>query len=90
MRWLAPLLLLVASAASAASLEEVVEIFHVAGRNDLLLHVAVRDVEHMRALVMEELSSRPEVAQIESAIVYAHERVPGLPDLLGDGSPEVE
>ena len=61
--------------------EEVVDIFHVAGRNDLLLHVAVRDVEHMRRLVMEQLSARPEVAQIESAIVYAHERVPGLPDL---------
>jgi len=64
--------------------EEVVEIFHVAGRNDLLLHIAVRDVEHMRRLVMEGLSDRPEVAQIESAIVYAHERVPGLPD-LADG-----
>lgn len=74
--------------AHVRSLEEVVEIFHVAGKNDLLLHVAVRDVEHMRSLVMEELSSRPEVAQIESAIVYAHERVPGLPDLLDDDPKE--
>lgn len=68
----------------ARSREEVVEIFHVAGKNDLLLHVAVRDVDHMRRLIMEEFSARPEVAQIESAIVYAHERVPGLPDLLDE------
>lgn len=66
----------------ARALEEVVEIFHVAGKNDLLLHVAVRDVDHLRRLVMEELSARPEVAQIESVIVYAHERGPGFPDLV--------
>lgn len=66
----------------ARGLEEVIAVYHVAGRNDLLLHIAVRDVEHMRTVVMEKLSSRPEVSQIESALIYEHERAAGLPDLL--------
>jgi len=64
------------------SLAEVVEVFHVAGRNDLLLHIAVRDVEHMRELVMEKLSSQSAVDGLESALIYHHSSSPGLPDLV--------
>jgi len=68
-------------------LKEVIAVYHTAGRNDLLLHVVVRDVEHMRSVVMDALSSREEVAQIESALIYEHERSQGLPDLLADDPP---
>lgn len=64
------------------SLPEVVNVYHVAGRNDLLLHVAVRDVEHMHELVMDKLSSRPEVNQLESTLIYEHTNAPQLPDLV--------
>lgn len=63
------------------SQDEVVETYLIAGKTDLLLRVAVRDVEHMRQLVLTKLSSRPEVRQIESALVYEHQRA-DLPDLL--------
>lgn len=66
------------------TLKEVIAVYHTAGRNDMLLHVAVRDVEHMRTVVMDALSSREEVSQIESALIYEHERSPGMPDLLVD------
>ncbi|MCP3916671.1 MAG: Lrp/AsnC family transcriptional regulator [bacterium] len=72
--------------AHVSSLDEVVHVYQVAGRNDLLLHVCVHDVQHMRELVMNQLSSRPEAQQIESAIVYEHTRAECLPDLNPDES----
>ena len=36
--------------------EEVVALYHVTGGNDFLIHVAVRDTEHLRRLIVEELS----------------------------------
>jgi DNA-binding Lrp family transcriptional regulator len=63
------------------TLPEVVDIYQVAGRTDLLLHVAVRDVEHMRDFIMNALSSRPEALQVESALIYEHEGA-RMPDLL--------
>ena len=66
----------------ARTLKEVIAVYHIAGRNDLLLHIAVRDVQHMRSVVMDGLSSRAEVAQVESALIYEHERGAGIPDLI--------
>lgn len=66
----------------ALAQEEVVEAFQTSGANDLLLLIAVRDVEHMRHLVMDVLASRDEVAHLESVVVYGHHRTEGLPDLV--------
>lgn len=52
--------------------EEVVELLHVGGAIDLLARVAVRDTEHLRTLVLENFSSRPEVDRLETAIVFEH------------------
>ena len=58
------------------------EAFQTSGTDDLLLLIAVRDVEHMRQLVMDVLASREEVAHLESVVVYGHHRTEGLPDLF--------
>lgn len=67
--------------AHALGLPEVVQVYHIAGANDFLVHVAVRDAEHLRDLVLTAFTERPEVARIETALLFAHHRSPGLPIL---------
>jgi DNA-binding Lrp family transcriptional regulator len=70
-------------------LAEVVAIYHVAGENDFLIHVAVTNPQHLRAVVLDGLTTRPEVAHVETALVFGHERSAVLPNYLqGDGAPE--
>ena len=56
-----------------ATLEETVAAYHVGGANDFLVHVAVRDADHLRTLVLESFSTRPEVVHIETSLVFEHE-----------------
>ncbi len=44
----------------ALAREEVVAFFHVTGARDFILHVAVRDAEHLRQLIVEHLSASTE------------------------------
>jgi len=55
---------------------EVVELYHVGGVQDLLVHVAVRDTDHLREVVMEDIATRPEVRHIETNLVFEHHRSP--------------
>ena len=63
------------------SLPEVLAIFHITGRQDFVLHVAVRDTDHLRDLTMDAFTTREEVAQIETALIYESSRKFVLPDL---------
>ena len=49
---------------------EVVHLYHVGGNQDLLVHVAVRDTEHLRRVVMDEIASGPEVRHVETNVVF--------------------
>lgn len=51
-------------------------IFHVAGANDYLVHVAVRDSDHLREFILSAFATRPEVAHMETSIIYSHRRNP--------------
>ncbi|WP_412061658.1 Lrp/AsnC family transcriptional regulator [Rubrivirga sp. IMCC45206] len=64
--------------AHALALPEVVQLFHTTGASDYLLHVAVRDTAHLRALALEAFTERPEVARIETALLFAHRRTAGV------------
>jgi DNA-binding Lrp family transcriptional regulator len=68
----------------ALSLDEVLAVFHVTGPQDFILHMAVRDTEHLRDVTMDQLTTRSEVSQLETALVYEHDRKPVLPDFLGE------
>ena len=68
--------------AHALALDEVVQLFHTTGASDFLVHVAVRDTEHLRALALS-LTERPEVARIETSLLFAHRRAGGLPVYAG-------
>lgn len=56
------------------ALEETLDLFHVTGESDYLLHVAVADPEHLRDVVLDHLTVRPEVAQVTTSIMFEHHR----------------
>jgi DNA-binding Lrp family transcriptional regulator len=60
-------------------LVEILQVFHVSGVNDLLLHVAVRDVAHLRDLVVDQLATRSEVANCETSVIFSLFRNARLP-----------
>jgi DNA-binding Lrp family transcriptional regulator len=63
----------------ALSLPEVVQVFHTTGAGDFMVHVAVRDTDHLRTLALEAFTERPEVARIETQLIFAHHHSDGLP-----------
>ena len=60
---------------------EVVATYYVSGGIDLLAHVVVRDVAHLRTLGVEAFTSHRLVAHVETSLIFEHERANGLPDL---------
>jgi DNA-binding Lrp family transcriptional regulator len=56
----------------ALSLREAIGVFHVAGEHDFLVHVGVRDADHLRDLALDSFTSRPEVARIETHLIFEH------------------
>jgi DNA-binding Lrp family transcriptional regulator len=64
-------------------LPEVLALFHVSGATDLLLHVAVRDIQHLRDLIVDSIAARPEVANCETSVIYSQLRNPRLPRYRG-------
>ena len=63
----------------ALGLPEVVQLYHVAGPIDFLLHVWSRDSNHLRDLAMTAFTSREEVAHIETELLFEHIRSADVP-----------
>ena len=59
---------------------EVVAVYHVAGESDFLVHVAVRDAEHLRNLTLDGFTTRTEVARLNTALIYEHAMIFELPN----------
>lgn len=57
-----------------AGLPEVLNVYFLAGANDFHVHVAAEDTEDLRAFVVEQLSSAPEVALTETNLIFQHKR----------------
>ncbi|MBE2318783.1 Lrp/AsnC family transcriptional regulator [Solirubrobacter sp. CPCC 204708] len=55
-------------------LPELVGAFVLSGDADFLLHVAVPDTNALYAFVVDRLTERPEVASVNSSVVYEHIR----------------
>jgi DNA-binding Lrp family transcriptional regulator len=60
---------------------EVAATYYVSGGVDLLVHVVVRDVAHLRTLGVEAFTSHRLVAHVETSLIFEHERAKVLPDL---------
>lgn len=55
----------------------VLQVFHVAGEDDFLVHLAVRDSEALRDIVLEQITVHPIVRSTETHLVF------GLRDGIG-------
>ena len=62
------------------TLPEVMEVYHVSGGNDFLVHVGVRDVHHVRDLALDAFTSRPEVEHLETMIIFERVGNPVIPN----------
>ena len=61
---------------------EVMAVYLIAGENDYLVHVAVKDVIHLRNLVGETLMNHRDIAHLETWLIFEHARKPQLPNYL--------
>jgi DNA-binding Lrp family transcriptional regulator len=60
-----------------ARLPETVRVMALTGTTDFIIHVAVRDMAHLRDIVWR-LSERREVARVQSSLVFARVEGPAL------------
>lgn len=65
--------------ADIAKHRAVVALYYLAGATDFLVHVAVRNPEELRQLVVDTISARPGVVHVETSLVFDHARSPVLP-----------
>ena len=69
-----------------SELPEVLAMFVLAGSDDFLVHVAVQDVAHLHAFLMDRFSKRPEIVSFRTSVIYQHSRnavVSPLPAVSG-------
>lgn len=54
------------------ALPEVIQVFFLGGSEDFIVHLAVRDNDHVREFVLENLSSNATVASTRTNMVFEH------------------
>ncbi|MEQ9463291.1 MAG: Lrp/AsnC family transcriptional regulator [Haliea sp.] len=52
-------------------LPEVLRLYHVAGADDFLVHVGLQDSNALRDFAMNALTTRPEVAHLETGLIFS-------------------
>lgn len=57
-----------------SSVGNVVQIFHVSGNEDLLIHVAVASSEDLRVFIQTHLTSDPNVRNAHTHLIFGHTR----------------
>ncbi len=55
-------------------LPDVIQVFHVSGSEDFLVHVAVGTTEALRDFALDSLTSDPTVAHAQTHLVFEHQR----------------
>ncbi len=65
------------------SLPGVIGMFHVAGADDYLIHVAAIDASDLRDFVLQHLTEYPAVAHTENNLIFEYVDGDGWQDLVG-------
>lgn len=65
----------------AIGLAQVVALYHTTGRNDYVAHVVAQDMEHLRDFTLDAITSLPEVARVETSLVFRTIDKASWPDL---------
>ena len=55
---------------SVGKLPEVITVFVIAAGDDFLLHVAVQDLDHLHAFLLDRLSKRGEIIGFRASVIY--------------------
>lgn len=55
-------------------LPETITVTHVAGPDDFIVHVAVADATHLQRMLLDRFTTRKEVAQLHTNLVFEHHR----------------
>ncbi|MDP9869830.1 MULTISPECIES: Lrp/AsnC family transcriptional regulator [Streptosporangium] len=55
---------------SVGALPEVLSVFVLAGGDDFLLHVAVQDLDHLHAFLLDQLSQRREISGFRTSVIF--------------------
>lgn len=64
-----------------SNLPQVLAVYHVTGAHDFLVHVAAKGPDHLRDLVLDAFTSRPEVAHLETSLLFDHTRNHVIPPM---------
>jgi len=70
----------------AVALPDTLGVFVTSGTEDFLLHLAVPDTDSPYAFVVDRLTTRPEVSDVRTSVVYEHLRSNVLPRVRGRGA----
>jgi DNA-binding Lrp family transcriptional regulator len=70
-----------------ASIPEVCGAYLVSGRYDLIVHVAVKDIDHLRNLGLDRFTNQPAVVDVETSVVFDSRTRHELPILLDAAQP---
>ncbi|MEU7632080.1 Lrp/AsnC family transcriptional regulator [Nocardia sp. NPDC049220] len=57
-----------------SALDEVLNVYFIAGADDYLVHVATANSDELRVFVLEHLSAHPAVASTETILIFEHMR----------------
>ncbi len=60
-------------------LPEIINLYHMGGNFDYFIHMSVKDSEHLRQFVFNAITSRDEVMNVETSLVFEHSRSGILP-----------
>lgn len=69
--------------AAVPHLPGVLGVFHMAGADDYLLHVAARDAVELREFVLTHLTGHPAVAHTETNLIFEYAAGDGWQQLIG-------
>lgn len=58
----------------------VISLYHLAGANDYLIHVAVSDADELRNFVLDAIATREEVEHMETNLIFGHDKKWVLPN----------
>jgi DNA-binding Lrp family transcriptional regulator len=70
-----------------APLEEVRAVYQLAGANDFLVHVATRDADHLRDVVLDTILSSADIAHCETSVIFDHQHLAAWPSYAPSAAP---
>jgi DNA-binding Lrp family transcriptional regulator len=59
----------------ASQLPGVIQLFHMAGDNDFILHIAVKDTDELRSFILDRLSTLDYIHSTQTTMVLHSEKV---------------